>query len=125
MYLSCPIALVYEPRCGGAVSVNEYSCAHGAQLNFGDLTLYLTYEWILLVITNMLYIFTLFSHGIAGYFLCIIFIGNSLQVKIRNLARFTLLTMWLLRFISLRYLAIFFYHNDGAISRRKGFIGLL
>jgi hypothetical protein len=28
-------------RCG--VSANEYSCAHGAQINFGDLTLYLTY----------------------------------------------------------------------------------
>ncbi len=25
------------------VSANEYSCAHGAQLNFGDLTPYLTY----------------------------------------------------------------------------------
>jgi hypothetical protein len=34
-------ALVYEPKrgvggCG--VSANEYSCAHGAQINFGDLT---------------------------------------------------------------------------------------
>ncbi len=27
--------------CG--VSANEYSCAHGAQINFGDLTTYLTY----------------------------------------------------------------------------------
>jgi hypothetical protein len=27
--------------CG--VSANEYSCAHGAQINFGDLTPYLTY----------------------------------------------------------------------------------
>ncbi len=25
------------------VSVNEYSCAHGAQINFGDLTPFLTY----------------------------------------------------------------------------------
>jgi hypothetical protein len=29
-------ALVYEPICG--VSSNEYSCAHGAQINFGDPT---------------------------------------------------------------------------------------
>jgi hypothetical protein len=28
---------------GGGVSANEYSCAHGAQINFGDLTPYLTY----------------------------------------------------------------------------------
>jgi hypothetical protein len=28
-------------RCG--VSANEYSCAHTAQINFGDLTAYLTY----------------------------------------------------------------------------------
>ncbi len=39
--------LVYEPKCGGeswscGVSANEYSCAHGAQINFGDLTPYLT-----------------------------------------------------------------------------------
>ncbi len=27
------------------VSANEYSFAHGAQLNFGDLTPYLTYAW--------------------------------------------------------------------------------
>jgi len=25
------------------VSANEYSCAHGVQINFGDLTPYLTY----------------------------------------------------------------------------------
>jgi hypothetical protein len=41
-------ALVYEPKCGGGsgcgVSANEYSCAHGAQINFGDLTPRLTYE---------------------------------------------------------------------------------
>jgi hypothetical protein len=42
-------ALVYEPKCGGkrgegcGVSANEYSCTHGAQINFGDLTPYLTY----------------------------------------------------------------------------------
>ncbi len=28
---------------GFGVSVNDYSCAHGAQINFGDLTPYLTY----------------------------------------------------------------------------------
>ncbi len=28
---------------GGGGSANKYSCAHGAQLNFGDLTPYLTY----------------------------------------------------------------------------------
>ncbi len=28
---------------GGGVSANEYSCAHGAQINFGDLTPYLAY----------------------------------------------------------------------------------
>ncbi len=33
-------ALVYEPKCA-----NEYSCAHGAQINFGDLTPYLTLRW--------------------------------------------------------------------------------
>ncbi len=41
-------ALVYEPKCGGGgvaggVSAKEYSCAHGAQIIFGDLTLYETY----------------------------------------------------------------------------------
>jgi hypothetical protein len=40
-------ALLYEPkydRMGGyEVSAIEYSCAHGAQINFGDLTPYLTY----------------------------------------------------------------------------------
>ncbi len=29
---------------GCEVSANEYSCAHGAQINFGDLTKYLTYD---------------------------------------------------------------------------------
>ncbi len=39
-------ALVYEPKRGGVGGglANEYSCAHGAQLNFGDLTPYLTYR---------------------------------------------------------------------------------
>ncbi len=31
---------------GCGVSVNEYSCAHGAQINFLDLTPCLTYTWI-------------------------------------------------------------------------------
>ncbi len=61
--------LVYEPKCtkwgGGGEScgitakwANGYSCAHGAQINFGDLTPYLTYSynqfqnglWFLLII---------------------------------------------------------------------------
>jgi hypothetical protein len=37
-----------SPNAGGwgvtGVSANEYSCAHGAQINFGDLTPYLTYD---------------------------------------------------------------------------------
>ena len=33
-------ALVYEPNANDG---NEFSCAHEAQINFGDLTLYLTY----------------------------------------------------------------------------------
>jgi hypothetical protein len=28
----------------GGVSANEYSCAHGAQINFRDLTPYITYD---------------------------------------------------------------------------------
>jgi hypothetical protein len=39
------LTLVYEPISGGGgdfgVSANEYSCAHGAQMNFEDLTPYL------------------------------------------------------------------------------------
>ncbi len=45
--------------CGGmgggggyGVSANEYSCAHGAQINFGDLTPYLTYASFPLHIAN-------------------------------------------------------------------------
>jgi hypothetical protein len=34
------------------VSANEYSCAHGAQINFGDLTPYLTYGAALEIIAN-------------------------------------------------------------------------
>ncbi len=40
-------ALVYEPKCGGGcggVSA-KYSSAHGAQINFGVLTLYLSYDF--------------------------------------------------------------------------------
>jgi hypothetical protein len=33
-----------EGGCG--VSANEYSYGHGAQMNFGDLTPYLTYDYI-------------------------------------------------------------------------------
>ncbi len=41
-------ALAYEPKCGGEGGscgvMTEYSCTHaGAQINFGDLTPYLTY----------------------------------------------------------------------------------
>ncbi len=32
-------------RVAGGVSANEYSCAHGTQINFGDLTPYLTYDF--------------------------------------------------------------------------------
>ncbi len=33
-----------SPKCGGmVVSVNEYSCAHGPQINFLDVTPCLTY----------------------------------------------------------------------------------
>jgi hypothetical protein len=43
-------ALLYEPKWGGGggcgVLANEYSCAHGAQINFGDLTPYLTYGYV-------------------------------------------------------------------------------
>ncbi len=39
-------ALVYEPNCGGCgVLANGYSCAHGAQIYFGDLTPYLFNPW--------------------------------------------------------------------------------
>jgi hypothetical protein len=37
-------AFEHEPKCGGmGVSANEYSCAHGAQVNFRDLIPYITY----------------------------------------------------------------------------------
>jgi hypothetical protein len=38
-----------EGGCG--VSANEYSCTHGAQINLGDLTPYLTYDSQLVVST--------------------------------------------------------------------------
>ncbi len=38
---------INESKCGGIggfrASASEYSCAHGVQINFGDLTPYLTY----------------------------------------------------------------------------------
>jgi hypothetical protein len=37
-----------EGDCG--VSANEYSCAHGAQINVGDLTPYLTYVCTCIII---------------------------------------------------------------------------
>jgi len=44
LHFSVP-ALSFAGRRGGVagVSANEYSCTHGAQINFGDLTPYLTY----------------------------------------------------------------------------------
>jgi hypothetical protein len=46
MYWLTISALVYEPKCGGrgeccGVLAYEYSCAHGAQINFVDLTQYI------------------------------------------------------------------------------------
>jgi hypothetical protein len=39
-----------SPNAGGGggcgVSADEYSCAHGAQISFGDLTPYLTLAWV-------------------------------------------------------------------------------
>ncbi len=49
VYLIWPITPAHmSPKAEGGggcceVSVNEYSCAHEAQINFGDLTLYLIY----------------------------------------------------------------------------------
>ncbi len=44
VYLGWPIEPKREVEGWGCgVSANEYSCAHGAQMNFGDLTPYLTY----------------------------------------------------------------------------------
>jgi hypothetical protein len=49
VYLGWPIAPSYiSPTAGGGrggVSANGYSCAHGDQINFGDLTQYLTYDF--------------------------------------------------------------------------------
>jgi hypothetical protein len=36
-------ALVYEPKCAGGGGVVRYQLYKGAQINFGDLTPYLTY----------------------------------------------------------------------------------
>jgi hypothetical protein len=50
--------LVNEPKCGGrgrgGVSANEYSCAHGDQINFGDLTPYITMAWPLRIFITLL-----------------------------------------------------------------------
>ncbi len=50
VYLGGPVAPSYmSTNAGGGVvaacgvSANEYSCAHEAQINFGDLTPHLTY----------------------------------------------------------------------------------
>ncbi len=47
VYLGWPMAPSYmSPNAGGGglrISSNEYSCAHGAQINFGDLTTCITY----------------------------------------------------------------------------------
>ncbi len=51
VYLGWPIAPSYmSPNAGGGgggcgVSANEYSCPHGAQINFGDLTSPLVYTF--------------------------------------------------------------------------------
>jgi hypothetical protein len=45
MNLEIGIFLAVKAAGGGScrISANEYSCTHGAQRNFGDLTPYLTY----------------------------------------------------------------------------------
>ncbi len=53
-------SLVSEPKCGGeghSVSANEYSCAHGAQINLGDITPYLTHR----VNKQIVHLFLFFS----------------------------------------------------------------
>ncbi len=44
---------------GCGVSANEYSCAHGTQIKFGDQTPYLTYDYIGLEtkLTHILYVY--------------------------------------------------------------------
>ncbi len=70
-------ALVYEPKCGGGenceVPANEYSCTHGAQINFGNLTQYLTYavcQGVLCYICSCEYlqISVILCMGYYGYF---------------------------------------------------------
>ncbi len=56
--------LYMSPNAGGGgcgVSANEYSFAHGAQINFGDLTPYLTYG---------LYIFEVMKFGNSNVSVC-------------------------------------------------------
>ncbi len=50
LYWMTNSALVYKPNCGGGEGVagsqpNEYSCANEAQINLGDLTPYLGYDF--------------------------------------------------------------------------------
>ncbi len=74
--------------CG--VSANEYSCTHGAQINFGDLTPYLTYGGIA-VISQSISLFVLplpVSSRLSTVFY------NSLEIidKLRNLYKWIFLT---------------------------------
>jgi hypothetical protein len=47
---------------GCGVSTNEYSCAHGAQINFADLTAYLTYGSVLLLLSFLRSVFELLDN---------------------------------------------------------------
>ncbi len=51
-----PNAGGWEGGGGCEVSVNEYSFTHGAQINFGDLTPFLTYGVKLLGTLNLTYV---------------------------------------------------------------------
>ncbi len=42
---------------GCGVSANEFSCAHGAQISFGDLTPYLTYDYCTVSVLGKVLIF--------------------------------------------------------------------
>ncbi len=64
VYLGWPIAHSYmSPKAGAGrggrlgASANEYSCAHGAQINFGDLTPYFNYVMsVFIVIMSSRYV---------------------------------------------------------------------
>jgi hypothetical protein len=65
-------ALVYEPKCwegggGCGVSANDYRCAHGAQVNFGDLNPYSTYGCIFCTMYIPRHIRLFFAPNIVGY----------------------------------------------------------